>query len=243
MNSLAEKLVALINQEGASSFFALKNLLGIAATSLPKDGSLPSSQKELNAFKLIQEALFELRKPTRRNLTQDGVLWRGKIPFLDENLLTKIEHELDEFRKDAAPQKWGQYISPGGALVQKYFASQELRFFVEKYSGRLEGAGVPSCLYYDEIGAHIKPHVDTDNFCVNLNVMISHRSESSRNSKLVIYPVGDALPVEVYLSPGEGILMYADCIVHTRTPVSKGESIKNITVGFKPSSEIHEDIS
>lgn len=241
MDNLADKLLDLIEPGDADDFFALKNLLSIAASALPVNGTLPSDDKQLTAFRLVQDCLYRLRRPLRPRLTLDGVLWHGRPAFVTDAVLRSLTDDARLARRVAQRQKWGQFISPGGPVVAAFTKCDELRTFIENLVGDVDEFGVASCLYYDEIDAHIRPHVDTDNFCVNANLMLEHESFGRRTSNLIVYPVGGQ-PKQIALKPGEMVVMYADCIVHTRTPVSDGERVMNITFGYKPKSEVHESI-
>ena len=236
---LLDKLIGLIDEEDEQSFFALKNLLSIAASALPTDGSLPRNPKECAAFRHVQRCLYELRKSSRPRLSSDGILWRGRPDFVTDGMLGALVDEVEQWRPRAEIQKWGQYISPGGERVKSFANSVHLRTLVTDLCGEMEDQNYPSCLYYDSEGAHIKPHVDTDNFCVNVNLMLRHSSSGKRDSALVIYPYDDD-PKTIVLEPGEILIMYADCVVHTRTPVARDEVIRNITFGYRPRNEIHQ---
>lgn len=239
--ALLEKLISLIDaNDSGDSFFALKNMLSIAASALPRDGGLPEAASERAAFKRVQECLYELRKPTRPALRPDGIIWRGRPSFLTDEVLQSLLDEVEKFRPVAEPQKWGQHISPGGHAVARFANSPELLQLVEANCGTVEDKSYPSCLYYDSPGAHIKPHVDTDNFCVNVNLMLRHDAKEAPTSALIIYPFDDE-PKRIELVAGEMIIMYADCVVHTRTPVGEGEIVRNITFGYKPAAEIHQN--
>jgi len=241
--ALLEKLIGLIDEDDAgSTFFALKNILGVAASALPTDGSLPNDLKERAAFHRIQECLYRLRKPSRPTLRTNGVIWLGRPAFLTDELLGELVEEVEDWRPRAEIQKWGQLISPGGEAVSSFANSKALRELVNSLCGEMEAQNYPSCLYYDTQGAHIKPHVDTDNFCVNVNLMLHHSDCGARTSELVTYPF-DGEPERINLKPGQIVIMYADCVVHTRTPVADGEVIRNITFGFKPAAELHQPVS
>lgn len=235
---LLDKLIDLTEGD-EELFFALKNLLGIAASGLPNDGSLPTEMSELQAFQGVQRCLYDLRKPTRPKLRPDGILWRGRPDFLSDQMLAELIAEVEEWRPRAEIQKWGQYISPGGEHVAAFASSPALLEMMRELVGEVKERSFPSCLYYDEGGAHIKPHVDTDNFCVNVNLMLRHCFKDQRSSTLVIYPYNSE-PLHVELEVGEMLILYADCVVHTRTPISEGEIIRNITFGYQPLNEIHQ---
>ena len=57
-------------------------------------------------------------------MPNDGILWKGRPPFLSDVLLGQLAAELNEHRPIAAEQKWGQYICPGGPAVQEFTSSR-----------------------------------------------------------------------------------------------------------------------
>ncbi|MEO8181036.1 MAG: hypothetical protein ABI895_19545 [Deltaproteobacteria bacterium] len=240
ISSLSSKLLDKFDLADPEQFFALKNLLGITVSGLPGDASLPTDPGELRSFRIAQECLFQLRKGgPRPRLTPDGIIWKGRPAFMTDGLLQSLQEEMEVERPAAIIQRWGQLVSAGGPIAQGLAQSPETRRFVEELVGPVAKVGIASCLFYDSPGASIKPHVDTDVFSVNANFMIRHGGSGATTSQLWTYPVGGQ-PHPIPLEPGEMVLMYADCVVHARTPLSAGETVRTITVGFQPCQEVHQ---
>lgn len=238
ISSLSAKLLDKFDLSDPDQFFALKNLLGITVSGLPGDATLPTEPAELRSFRVAQECLYALRRG-RPRLAPDGIIWKGRPHFVDDELLRALQHEMEQERPAAIIQRWGQFVSAGGPIAQGLAQSAEMRRFVEDLVGRVAKVGIASCLFYDSAGAYIRPHVDTDVFSVNANLMIDHVASGRRCSQLWTYPVGGE-PKPVPLEPGELVLMYADCVVHARSPLAEGEAVRTITVGFQPTSEVHQ---
>jgi hypothetical protein len=237
-SSLSAKLLDKFDLTDPDQFFALKNLLGITVSGLPGDATLPTDPGELRSFRIAQECLFALREG-RPRLAPDGIIWKGRPDFVTDELLRALQIEMEAERPAAIIQRWGQFVSAGGPIAQELARSPVMRRFVEDLIGPVAKVGIASCLFYDSAGAYIRPHVDTDVFSVNANLMIRHIASDTKSSQLWTYPVGGE-PKPVTLEPGELVLMYADCVVHARTPLSEGEAVRTITVGFQPTREVHQ---
>jgi hypothetical protein len=236
--TLAVRIVNALGIGTAADFFAAKELFELTVGSAPIDGTLPADPGELAGFRLAQAALFQLRAH-RKNLTRNGILWRGRPDFLTDKRLDEIRAEVSARRPQAVHDRWGQYLAEGGDLVKRLLESRELRAFVESHVGRLAPVGRASCIFYDQEGAYIRPHVDTDGFSVNANLILDHVCSGQQRSQLIVYPLaGESEPVR--LQPGELVLFYADCIVHARTPLSLGERVCAISFGFQPDGEFHQ---
>lgn len=235
---LAAKLIESLNIETASDHFTAKEFFELPLLAMPADGSLPTDPAQLMGFRVAQEALHQLRKH-RRSLTDDGLLWIGRPHFLDDNWLHEIRVEMEARRPLAFEHQRGQYLGEADNAVTRLLESRELRDLIESFVGPLNSTRQASCLYYDREGACIHPHVDTDLFCVNANLIVEHTGDAQYRSQLILYPLGKQ-PHPVPLSAGELILFYADCIVHARTPLSASERVRAISLGFQPENEVHK---
>jgi hypothetical protein len=235
--ALVAKLVDFVRGAEPADFFLVKDLLSTAVSYLPIDGTLPRTQGEYHAFRLIQRWLFELRRGTRPGLQTNGLIWRGRPFFMTDDLLQALLAESTNLRPDAKRQKWAQFTCSVTRVAQCLSEGIEIRSLIGKLVGSIDESSTAIYLYYDEPGAHVRPHVDGDRFSINMNLMLHHSGSGSAPSDLVLYPM-DGAPERVRLGPGELVLMYADCVVHTRTPVSVGEIVRNLAMGFQPSHEM-----
>ena len=238
-NTLVKKLLSQFDLKDEESFFQLKELLGVAAAGLKNDGSLPEEPSKLSGFRLAQQCLYELRS-YRKNCTTSGILFKGVPFFFTEKLFREVQDEMKSHRQQALEDRWGQFISKPGPVIDKFAKSEELRKFVESYVGCVSDEIACTCIYYDKPGAQIPPHVDVDNFCVNMNILIRHEASGEKSSDFILYPIGTS-PKKIDYAPGDSLLFYADSFVHSRTPLTSGETVYAISIGFRPIGEIHKD--
>jgi len=238
-SNLSDKLLNSFNLKDETSFFKLKELLDIAARALSNDGVLPSDPNKLAGFSLAQECLIGLRKG-RKNLTRDGILYKGRPSFITDDLLQALQYEMEELRSTAKLDRWDQYISQPGPLIRGISESKELLNLVQELVGPVHKEVDTTCMYYDKAGAQIPPHVDVDNFSVNANLLITHKVGGEQKSDFILYPVGSD-PHRLIYRPGDLLIFYADCIVHSRTPIAKGEKVHAVSIGFRPMGELHMD--
>lgn len=235
---LGRKLVASAGTDDLATFFEFKELLGIAAGGMPNDGTLPSDPATLGGFRLAQACLFELRRG-RKNLREDGILYRGRPDFITDEVLRGLQAEMEAQQPTAMRDRWQQHLAPAGPKVQAIVDHPGLRQLVTELVGPVLPRPDATCLFYDHAGAEIRPHVDVDQFCVNANLMIAQSGETC-SSDFVLYPVeGD--PQRLRFLPGELLIFYADCIVHARTPIAEGEKVRAVSIGFRPENELHFD--
>lgn len=237
VGSLPARLISALQIETAAEFIAAKELFELTVAAAPIDGSLPPAPEDLAGFRLAQAALFQLRVH-RKNLTPNGVIWRGRPALLTDEWLADIRDEFAEMRLQAVHDRWGQFLGKPGPAVRRLLQSSELEAFIQARAGPVRSRRA-TCIYYEMEGAHIRPHVDTDGFSLNANLMVRHTGGADSRSRLVIYPL-DGEPASMSLQDGELILFYADCIVHGRTPLSSGESVWALSLGFTPDGEFHE---
>src|SRR5690606_22409092 len=93
--TLGRKLLAEMALDDTAAFFQLKELLGIAAGGIPNNGTLPTEPGLLGGFRLAQAALYELRQG-RKNLREDGILYKGRPAFMTDDLLQAMQREMEE---------------------------------------------------------------------------------------------------------------------------------------------------
>ncbi len=225
--------------DDTAAFFQLKELLGIAAGGIPNNGTLPTEPGLLGGFRLAQAALYELRQG-RKNLREDGILYKGRPAFMTDDLLQAMQREMEEQQQTAIRDRWQQFLARSGPVVQSVADHPALRAMIDDLVGPVQQHAEITCLFYDAVGAEIRPHVDVDQFSVNANVLVSHTAASRRESEFVLYPV-EGEPRRLHFEPGELILFYADCIVHARTPIAEGEKVRAVSIGFRPHNELHYD--
>jgi hypothetical protein len=209
----------------------LRLLLGMAAgdlasTTEPAPAQLrdgPALQVTLNALAAIQ--------PHDRQAARSGILWRGTPPWMTSELLAALQSEALDKREDALRYE-RQYLSPGASVASSLAVSPEFTQLARDVAGDVFPTGVASYLYYDAEGLGIAPHVDTEAFALNAILMLAHTAVAERKSHLVVYPANGGEPERIFLEPGELALLFADAVVHGRTPVAAGEVVHVLTIGF-----------
>jgi hypothetical protein len=124
--------------------------------------------------------------------------------------------------------------------AKKVSLMPELKVIISSAVGNVYPTGKANYIYYDEPGLGIEPHIDNEDFSLNVILMLNHQFKENK-SALVLYPLNQ--PSEkVYLTPGELIVFFADSIVHSRQRMSEQENVSIVAFGFKPviKSERHQ---
>jgi hypothetical protein len=211
---------------------ALKTVLCFAAQNLSPDGQYPADATRREALRVVICSLANLQAH-RHRIPPNGVVFRGRPPFMSDALLTALREEARLARATRPVQQIGHSLGLGGPLADELAVSREMIDFVEAHSQPIRATGVASYLFYDAPGDGMKAHVDTGIFSINANIMLEHTAEVARQSYLYIYP-SSGEPEKIVLEPGEMVLSYAGSVVHGRAPLGPGESVRNLTIGFQP---------
>jgi len=209
----------------------LKLILMSAAAGLSPNGQMPTDPTKAARFRLILGCLSNLQ-PHSCRIPPDGIAFVGRLPCLSDQGLQELIAESQARRKEAICE--GSYVlGCGGPIVDSFSASRPLLDFVASHAGSVTATSIASYLYYEQPGNGLDPHVDTDIFSVNLILMLRHERPNGKGSHLVIYPPEDD-PKRFLLDPGECLLLFADSTVHAREPLSDGEMVNLLTIGFQP---------
>jgi hypothetical protein len=123
-------------------------------------------------------------------------------------------------------------VAPGGPLAQNIALSEQLNDLISLRTEHIVPTGRANYLYYDSPGLGIDPHVDNEVFSLNAIMMLVHE-HSDDPSALILYPADGELE-EIYLAPGEMIVMFADSITHARRRMGPHERISIVAFGFQP---------
>jgi hypothetical protein len=228
LNRLLEKAATMTPGERE----ALKTVLSLAATTLPADGVYPEDPNERAALRTAVRCLARLQAH-RDHVPPNGVVFRGRPPFMSDELLRGLRDEARSIRETRPVLQTGHYLGMGGPLADELSVSKEMTTFVEARSQAIRATGVASYLFYDEPGHGMKSHVDTGIFAINANIMLEHEPRDARKSYLYIYP-SEGEPERIVFEPGEMVLSYAGSVVHGRAPLGPGERVRNLTIGFQP---------
>jgi hypothetical protein len=208
-----------------------KLLLGLAAGGLAPDFKRPEHASQANAFDVVSDSLVKMQ-PYSARVANNGVAYRGRPTFLDDDLLSALQGEAAELRASAIRFD-EHFLGCGAPLANKLSLSSELSDVVRAHAGDVQSTGVASFLYYDEPGQGIDPHIDTDIFSLNVLLMLSHRRQKVGNSCLVLLPPRSE-PERLDLEEGEMVIFFAGSVAHGRERVVNGEAITVLTFGFHP---------
>jgi hypothetical protein len=123
-------------------------------------------------------------------------------------------------------------VARGGPIASEVAVSTELEDVLSRYTQHITPTGRANYLYYDRPGLGIDPHVDNEEFSLNVVMMLEHVHRENP-SALVLYP-GDAPMQRIFLSPGEIIALYADSVTHARERMATDERVSIVAFGFQP---------
>lgn len=197
----------------------LKTILSFSYTDLYSGGA-----------KEVEDCLKILSKlQHRKGVREDGIAFLGQSG-ISNNLFNAIDEEsqalsINRIRFD------DHLVATAGKVGQQFGESEYLLNLVSTYIGKSYSTGKVNYLYYDSEGMGIKPHIDNDEFPINVILMLEHKYTSKFKSSLRFH-LTDGSYKDVYMNPGEIIIFYADSVVHERTPLSSGEKVRIAAFGF-----------
>lgn len=207
----------------------LKLLLGMAAGHLANlNGGRPQT---IAAFNVVSSCLAQLQ-PHSHRVPSGGIVWHGRPSFLSNSFLEELKDESRSLRAKAIRHD-EHFLSPGGPVASRLAVSNPLINLVQEHTGKITPNTIASYLYYDLPGQGICPHIDTDVFSLNALFVLQHSSIRQAESELFVWDSAGN-PQLISMNPGDMVLFYADSVVHTRTPVSEGEQVSILTIGFRP---------
>lgn len=174
------------------------------------------------------------------DVPDDGIWYRGRPTWLTDQMLTGLQEEAKVMR-ETAEKIHTQFFGDIGPAGRAFMELPELTSLVCDQAAEAKSSGKANYRYYDYPGCHISPHMDDNNFAVNVNLMLYHNSPGPRTSALVLFPSGPR-PNQVFLDPGELIVFFSKGVVHGRSPVGDNEEVCNLGVGFTPLRPISDAI-
>lgn len=215
----------------------LKILLAAAVAELLPGGAMPDNPTTLSALQAAVSTIAKMQ-PHRDRVPSNAVVYRGRPEWMTTPILEGLREESAALRPGAV-RFHDHYVVSGARLASEVARSASLTALIRHHVGPVAPTGKANYLYYDEEGLGIEPHLDTEDFSLNVILMLEHiRSETP--SALVLYP--SALPPErIYLEPGEMIVFFADSIIHARERMKPGETIRIAAFGFAPEIHAHDD--
>ncbi|MET9496305.1 hypothetical protein [Streptomyces sp. NPDC006552] len=209
----------------------LKFLLSMAAGGIIS-GHAQGISKELRdkALGVSQQSLPKLLAGPREKYPT-GIVFHGRAPFLSDEQLTTLDQESRECRS-RAERFMDHYVASGAPAAREASLSEPVRAFLGETVGAVAPTRRANYLYYDEPGLGIDPHVDKDEFSLNILTMLEHRSGGGQRSELILHPPGQDA-IHFHLQPGESLVFFADSVTHQRTRTVADESIRLVSFGYR----------
>lgn len=228
---LVERLSRLSSELTAAERENLKLLLSMAAGGLlvGHAQNLPEELRQ-EALTTAQRALPKLHGGKRPAFTT-GIVFRGRAPFFTEAHIAALDEESRAYRARAG-RFHDHYVASGAPVARALSLSQSINDFLTERVGPVLPTYKANHLYYDAPGLGIDPHVDKDEFSLNVLTMLEHQPER-RTSELILYPP-EQDAVHIQLAPGESLIFFADSVTHQRTRTVEGESIRLVSFGYRP---------
>jgi hypothetical protein len=232
--ALAESLLSLSDSLRGAELATFSGIICNTARRLCPDGQFPTAPQELQLFRTALRVLGKIQHHPQ--MTPNGVLYRGRPDFVTDELLAALDEEARTEVRPRAIWQPGHKLGVGGPLGDELANGEALRALVEQCAGPVEATGVASYLFYEEEGAGITAHVDTDIFSINVNLMLRHEDTGTCSSRLFLFHTDGKTREEIVLEPGDMIISFGDSVLHGRSPLAQGERITNLTIGFQPAT-------
>ncbi|MEV5410107.1 hypothetical protein AB0K60_14885 [Thermopolyspora sp. NPDC052614] len=228
--TLVDRLARLSSELTAAERENLKFLLSMAAGGLLSGHARPDSESlHRAALTTAQRALPRLHGELRPAF-DTGVVFRGRAPFFSTADLAVLDRESLAYRARAA-RFHDHYVASGAPVARELALSQSISDFLTARVGPVLPTYKANYLYYDQPGLGIDPHVDKDEFSLNVLTMLEHRP-ARRHSRLILHPP-EQDAVHVQLEPGESLIFFADSVTHERTRTVEGETIRLVSFGYR----------
>jgi hypothetical protein len=228
---LKEKLEQLAESLTPAERACLKVLLANAVADSIDDELLVQETVRAKAYKTCVASISRLQ-PHRNLIPDNGIVFRGTPNFLTKEWLVKLQEESG-LSRNAAIRFHDHLVVTDAPLAREFAFLPELKQLLSSAIGAVEPTGKANYIYYDQAGFGIEPHIDNEDFSLNVILMLKHEFSSLR-SALVLYPF-ERLPEKIFLEPGELIVFFADSIIHARERMSRDEQVNIAAFGFIPS--------
>ncbi|MCA1221814.1 hypothetical protein [Streptomyces sp. 8L] len=228
--TLVDRLSELSSELTAAERENLKFLLSMAAGGLLSGHaqSIPAPLRE-TALTTAQRSLPRLHGSERPQF-DTGVVFCGRGPFFSDEDIAVLNRESLSYRP-RAERFHDHYVASGAPIARELALSQSVNDFLASRVGPVLPTYKANYLYYDEPGLGIDPHVDKDEFSLNVLTMLEHRPDT-RHSELILYPP-EQDAIHVHLEPGESLVFFADSVTHQRTRTVTGEAIRLVSFGYR----------
>ncbi|RAG81536.1 hypothetical protein DN069_32290 [Streptacidiphilus pinicola] len=225
-----DRLSRLSSELSAAERENLKFILSMAAGGL-LSGHAGNVDDELRkaALATAQRSLPALHGNLRAEF-ETGVVFCGRASFFSDEDIDALDRENREYRP-RADRFHDHFVASGAPIARELALSQAISDFLAAKVGPVVPSFKANHLYYDQPGLGIDPHVDKDDFSLNVLTMLEH-SPAERHSELILYPPEqDALHLQ--LQRGESLIFFADSVTHQRTRTAEGERIRLVSFGYR----------
>jgi hypothetical protein len=170
-----------------------------------------------------------------------GIQYRGRPPFLTDDLLSALQAEAAMVGPSAPPFD-EHYLGCGGPVANQLANSSALADLVTSVVPKAVTTGIASYLFYRDVGQGIIPHIDTDIFSLNVLMMLAHEIPAGLAEPSALHMhFADGTKQRLQLSPGEVVIFLAGTQAHSRTPIQENERVTILTLGFMPAGVYVED--
>ncbi|MFH8471579.1 hypothetical protein [Streptomyces sp. NPDC018000] len=229
-STLVDRLSELSSELTTAERENLKFLLSMAAGGLLSGHARAISEPLRDAaLTAAQHSLPKLHGNLRPDF-DTGVVFCGRGPFFSDDDLAVLDRESLAYRV-RAERFHDHYVASGAPIARELALSQSVNDYLSSQVGPVLPTYKANYLYYDEPGLGIDPHVDKDEFSLNVLTMLEHRPDR-RQSELILYPP-DQEALHVHLEPGESLVFFADSVTHQRTRTVAGEAIRLVSFGYR----------
>ncbi|MFJ8645300.1 hypothetical protein ACIRNI_04180 [Streptomyces sp. NPDC093546] len=237
-SALVQRLSQLSTDLTAAERENLKFLLSMAAGGVLSGHAqhIPEDLRK-SALGATQHSLPKLIAGAREKFPT-GVVFHGRGPFLTDEEREALDRESRSCRP-RAERFLDHYVASGAPVARDISLSGPIRAFLTESVGPIAPTRRANYLYYDEPGLGIDPHVDKDEFSLNILTMLEHRSSGPQRSELILHPPGREA-MRFHLQPGESLVFFADSVTHQRTRTVADEAIRLVSFGYRTLGGTHE---
>ncbi|MEU0966129.1 hypothetical protein ABZ357_12165 [Streptomyces sp. NPDC005917] len=237
-SALVQRLSQLSTDLTAAERENLKFLLSMAAGGVLSGHAqqIPENLRE-SALGATQHSLPKLQAGGRDKFPT-GVVFYGRASFLSDEDLAALDQESHACRP-VAERFLDHYVASSAPVARDISLSQPIRKFLNEVVGAVAPTRRANHLYYDEPDLGIDPHVDKDEFSLNILTMLEHRASGEQRSELILHPP-DHEAIRFHLQPGESLVFFADSVTHQRTRTVEGEAIRLVSFGYRTLGGTHE---
>ncbi|WP_330267641.1 hypothetical protein [Streptomyces griseorubiginosus] len=237
-SALVQRLSQLSTDLTAAERENLKFLLSMAAGGVLSGHAQKISEGlRESALGTAQHSLPKLLAGAREKFPT-GIVFYGRGPFLSDEDLAALDQESRGCRP-RAERFLDHYVVSGAPVAREISLSPTIQEFLMENVGSITPTRRANYLYYDEPGLGIDPHVDKDEFSLNILTMLEHRASNQGRSELILHPP-DQEAVHLHLKAGESLVFFADSVTHQRTRTVADEEIRLVSFGYRTLGGTHE---